>query len=206
LHTISSYAKLLERQYSNNIDAKTKKFIHYIVDGAQRMRDRINDLLEYSRVGRQKNTFYPIDCNLILEQVLADLNSDLQQAEAVVSCQSELPTIVADAKQSIVLFQNLIGNSIKYRSQEAPIIKIAAQRHQDFWQFSIMDNGIGIEPQYHERIFQIFQRLHTPEEYPGTGIGLAICQKIVERHGGSIWVESDPTRDRGATFHFTIPV
>ncbi|MGL5871731.1 MAG: GAF domain-containing protein [Xenococcaceae cyanobacterium] len=206
LHTISSYAKLLERQYSDSLDAKTKKFIDYIVDGAQRMRDRINDLLEYSRVGRQKNTFYAIDCNRVLEQVLADLNSDIKQAGVVVKCEGNLPTIVGDPKQLILLLQNLIGNSIKYRTQETPTIKIAARRDRDFWQFSITDNGIGIEPQYHDRIFQIFQRLHAPEEYPGTGIGLAICQKIVERHGGSIWVESNPDRDRGATFHFTIPV
>jgi signal transduction histidine kinase len=204
LHTISSYAKLLQLKYQGKLDTKADKYIHYIVDGAQRMRDRINDLLEYSRVGRQKNKFEPTDCNLLLQQAIADLKSDINKSQATVIAEGDLPTVVADAKQLTQLFQNLIGNSIKYRSQEAPKIRITVQRQDDLWEFAIIDNGIGIEPQYHDRIFQIFQRLHTLEEYPGTGIGLAICQKIIERHDGRIWIESE--LDRGATFRFTIPV
>jgi light-regulated signal transduction histidine kinase (bacteriophytochrome) len=202
LQTISNYAKLLARRYRGQLDEKADKFINYIVDAAQRMRTQINDLLEYSRFGRQRSTFRDTDCNLVVEQAIANLRSELEQNEAVITCQDKLPTLIADSSQLVVLFQNLIGNSIKYRSRAQPVIKIAAIAKGNCWQFSVTDNSIGIEPKYQQRIFQIFQRLHTQEEYPGTGMGLAICQKIVEHHGGTIWVDSQ--LNCGATFYFTL--
>jgi hypothetical protein len=203
LQTIANYAQLLERRYRGQLDEKADKFINYIVDGAQRMQTQINDLLEYSRFGRQRSTFRNTDCNLVVEQAIANLRSEIEQNEAVITCQDNLPTLIADSSQLVVLFQNLLGNSIKYRSRVQPVIKITAIARENSWQFFIADNGIGIEPKYQQRIFQIFQRLHTREEYPGNGMGLAICQKIVERHGGTIGVESQ--LNCGATFHFTLP-
>jgi hypothetical protein len=203
LQTIANYAQLLKRRYRGQLDEKADKFINYIVDGAQRMQTQINDLLEYSRFGRQRSTFRDTDCNLVVEQAIANLRSEIEQNEAVITCQDNLPTLIADSSQLVVLFQNLLGNSIKYRSRVQPVIKITAIARENSWQFFIADNGIGIEPKYQQRIFQIFQRLHTREEYPGNGMGLAICQKIVERHGGTIGVESQ--LNCGATFHFTLP-
>jgi signal transduction histidine kinase len=203
LQTIANYAQLLERRYRGQLDEKADKFINYIVDGVRRMQTQINDLLEYSRFGRQRSTFRDTDCNLVVEQAIANLRSEIEQNEAVITCQDNLPTLIADSSQLVVLFQNLLGNSIKYRSRVQPVIKITAIARENSWQFFIADNGIGIEPKYQQRIFQIFQRLHTREEYPGNGMGLAICQKIVERHGGTIGVESQ--LNCGATFHFTLP-
>lgn len=203
LQTISNYAQLLERRYCGQLDEKANKFIKYIVDAAQRMRTQINDLLEYSRFDRQRSTFRHTDCNLVVEQAIANLRSEIEKNEAVITCQDNLPTLIGDSSQLVVLFQNLIGNSIKYRSRSQPVIKITAIARENCWQFSVTDNGIGIEPKYRQRIFQIFQRLHTQEEYPGNGMGLAICQKIVERHGGTIWVDSQ--LNCGATFYFTLP-
>ncbi|AFZ37200.1 multi-sensor signal transduction histidine kinase [Stanieria cyanosphaera PCC 7437] len=203
LQTISNYVQLIERRYGDKLDSKADKYINYIVDAVQRMRTQINDLLEYSRVGRQKNTLRATDCNLVLEQALANLRAAIDYNQAIINCENNLPTLIADFSQLVVLWQNLISNSIKYRSLQQPVIIINVQAQENYWQFSISDNGIGIEPQYQKRIFQIFQRLHTQEEYSGSGIGLAICQKIVERHGGRIWVESQ--LGRGATFYFTIP-
>ncbi|MDJ0687598.1 MAG: PAS domain S-box protein [Xenococcaceae cyanobacterium MO_188.B32] len=204
LQTVTNYVQLLQRRYQDRLDASGEKFIHYITDGVNRMRTQINDLLEYSRVGRQRSTFRTTDCNLVLEQAIANLRSEIDKHQAVVTYCSNLPTLIADSSQLVVLFQNLISNAIKYHSQAIPSIKINAERQGDYWQFSVNDNGIGIAPQYKQRIFQIFQRLHTREEYPGTGIGLAICQKIVERHGGQIEVNSQ--LNKGSTFYFTIPV
>ncbi|BAU66525.1 multi-sensor signal transduction histidine kinase [Stanieria sp. NIES-3757] len=203
LQTISNYAQLIERRYRDKLDSKADKYINYIVDAVQRMRTQIHDLLEYSRVGRQKNTLRATDCNLVLEQALANLRAAIDNNQAIITCKGNLPTLIADFSQLVVLWQNLISNSIKYRSLQQPLITIDVQHQENYWQFSISDNGIGIEPKYQKRIFQIFQRLHTQEEYSGSGIGLAICQKIVERHGGRIWVESQ--LNRGATFYFTMP-
>ncbi len=204
LQTVSNYVQLLQRRYQSQLDNKGEKFIYYINDGVHRMRTQINDLLEYSRVGRQKSTLRTTDCNLIVEQAIANLRSEIEKNQAVVIYCNNLPTIVADPSQLIVLFQNLISNAIKYRSSATPAININASLRGDYWQFSVSDNGIGIESQYQQRIFQIFQRLHTQEEYPGTGIGLAICQKIVEHHGGKIKVKSQ--LNKGSDFYFTIPV
>ena len=203
LQTISNYAQLLERRYRKQLDTKADKYINYIIGGVRRMRTQIEDLLEYSRVGREKSTFRETDCNMVLQQAISNLQSEICSSNATIVKDDNLPTLIADFSQLVVLFQNLIGNSIKYRSSIPPQIQIEVKQQETIWQFSISDNGIGFEPQYKKRIFQIFQRLHTQEEYPGTGIGLAICQKIVERHGGKIWVESEP--GYGSVFYFTIP-
>ncbi|HAA32701.1 MAG TPA: PAS domain S-box protein [Cyanobacteria bacterium UBA8553] len=201
LRTIASYAKLISRRYSGQLDEKGNRFIQYIMDEALRMQALINDLLKYSRVGRQPQNFTSCDCGAIFDLVVSRLEGAISESGATVT-RSELPTVMADETQLVQLFQNLIGNAIKYRCEEPPVVQVAAQRQQREWLFWVRDNGIGIDPKYAERIFVIFQRLHTQEEYSGTGIGLAIASKIVERHGGRIWVESE--LGQGSTFYFTI--
>ena len=185
------------------LDANADEFIAYAVDGANRMQRLINDLLAYSRVGTRGKEFEPTDCTAVFDQALANLKVAIEESGAVVT-RDPLPTVMADKLQIGQLFQNLIGNAIKYHGDEPPRVHVSAEQKGNEWVFSVRDNGIGIDPQYAERIFVIFQRLHTREEYPGTGIGLAICKKIVERHGGRIWVESQ--LGSGATFYFTIPM
>lgn len=203
LRMVSSYMQLLERRYKGKLDTSADEFIGYAVDGASRMREMINALLSYARVGTRGKPFEPIDCKEILNLVLTDLKLAIEESEAVITYDS-LPTIMGDNVQLKQLFQNLIGNAIKFRREkEPPRINLLARENGDYWLFSLHDNGIGIDPQYVERVFQIFQRLHTQKEYPGTGIGLAICKKIVERHGGRIWVESK--LNVGSIFYFTIP-
>jgi signal transduction histidine kinase len=202
LATIASYAQLLEKRYKDQLDSQAIKFITNIVQGCTRMQTLIDDLLEYSRVGRSQKPFELADCNHVVQQAIANLQGAIRNAQAVVTY-SELPEVMGDISQLVQLFQNLLGNAIKYRHDAPPTVYITASQHEENWLFSVSDNGIGIAPQHQERIFQIFQRLHTQREYSGTGIGLAICQKIVERHGGSMWVESEP--GQGSTFHFTLP-
>jgi len=201
LATIASYAQLLEKRYQDQLDSQANKFITNIVHGCTRMQVLIDDLLEYSRVGRNQRPFEIVECDRVVEQAIANLQATIRDTLAVVSY-SELPAVMGDVSQLVQLFQNLIGNAIKYRQEAPPAVRIATCQHENKWLFSVSDNGIGIAPQHQERIFQIFQRLHTQKEYSGTGIGLAICQKIVERHGGSIWVESEA--GQGSTFHFTL--
>ena len=201
LATIASYAQLLEKRYKDQLDSKATKFIGNIVQGCTRMQTLIDDLLEYSRVGRSQKPFQLTDCNHAVEQALANLQGAIRQTQAVVTY-SELPAVMGDISQLVQLFQNLVGNSIKYRHDAPPMGHITACKQEKDWLFSVSDNGIGIATQHQARIFQIFQRLHTQKEYSGTGIGLAICQKIVERHGGYIWVESKS--DQGSTFYFTL--
>ena len=201
LRTLASYAKLLSRRYSGQLDDRADRFIQYIVEEALRMQALINDLLKYSRVGRQAQNFAPCDARAVFDIVVSRLQDAIATSGATVTC-GELPTLMADERQLVQLFQNLIGNAIKYRSQEPPVVQVAAVRQEGEWLFWVRDNGIGIDPKYAERIFVIFQRLHTHEEYSGTGIGLAIAAKIVERHGGRIWVESE--LGQGATFYFTL--
>jgi light-regulated signal transduction histidine kinase (bacteriophytochrome) len=167
------------------------------------MQALIDDLLEYSRVGRSEKPFDVIDCNLVFEDACANLQLAIRQDQASVT-RGDLPRVRGDSFQLLQLFQNLIGNAIKYRSSEAPMVRVSASRQGDSWVFSVQDNGIGIAEQYHPRIFQLFQRLHSQKQYSGTGIGLAICQRIVDRHGGRLWVESEP--NRGSTFYFSIPI
>jgi PAS domain S-box-containing protein len=202
LRMISSYLQLLQRRYRGRLDAEADEFIGYAVDGAARMGNLIRGLLAWSRVTTQGEAFQPVDCQAVVGSVLENLKLAIEESAAVITCEP-LPTVRADATQLGQLFQNLIGNAIKFRAGSAPRIAITAARRDAEWQFSIRDNGIGIEPQHAERIFGVFQRLHTQEAYPGTGIGLAICKRIVERHGGRIWVESEP--GQGAAFYFTLP-
>jgi PAS domain S-box-containing protein len=202
LRMITSYLDLLERRYKGQLDAKADMFIGYAVDGASRMQILINDLLNYSRVGRQDRNFEAVDCEQILQQVLADLQMTIATNNAAI-VHAPLPIVHGNSSQITQLFQNLITNAIKFRRQEPPQIEIAVRSTAGQWLFSVRDNGIGIENEYLERIFIIFQRLHGKTDYPGTGIGLAVCKKIVERHGGNLWVESQP--DRGSTFYFTLP-
>lgn len=201
LRAIDSYTQLLARKYQGHLDEKADKYIHYVVDGATRMQQLIRDLLTYSRVGRQSLEFKSLDCNEILSQVCTNLQVAIAESQAVVSS-DPLPTLIADPLRLTQLLQNLIGNAIKYRSELAPSVHISAKQSEQGWLFSVQDNGIGIDPQYAERIFVIFQRLHTRRNYSGTGIGLSICKKIVELHNGHIWVESQP--ENGSVFYFTL--
>ena len=203
LRKIGSFSELLARKYQGQMDEKAETYIGYIVDGAQRMQILINDLLSFSRVTTKGKEFAPVDCNALLARVQLDLEFAVKESGAHLSV-GELPTVMADAGQIGQVFQNLIGNALKYCAPgEAPEIGVAAVERDGEWLFSVRDAGIGIEPQHFERVFQLFQRLHTREEYSGTGIGLALCKKIVERHGGKIWVES--VAGKGSTFFFTVP-
>jgi PAS domain S-box-containing protein len=202
LRMIASYTQLLSRRYKDKLDKEAEEFIAFAVDGAIRMQKLINDLLSYSRVGTRGKAFSATDLEQVLQTVLTNLKIALEESGAQIT-HDPLPTVVADSTQMTQLLQNLIGNALKFRGERAPHIHISAQREGAAWVMGVKDNGIGIEPQYFERIFVIFQRLHTQQEYSGTGIGLAICKKIVERHGGRIWVESKP--GQGATFWFTLP-
>ena len=202
LRMVSSYTQLLAKRYRGKLDADADEFIAYAVEGATRMQTLINDLLAYSRVGMRGKPFERAPTADVLGQALADLQVALQEQAALVT-HDDLPVVVGDASQLVQLFQNLIGNAIKFRGAAPPRVHVSARDAGREWVFSVRDNGIGFSPQFGERIFVIFQRLHTKAEYPGTGIGLAICKKIVERHGGRIWVESQP--GEGATFYFTLP-
>jgi PAS domain S-box-containing protein len=202
LRMVTNYVQLLARRYKGKLDSNADDFIDFAVDGANRMYSLINDLLAYSRVGTRGKPFEPTNCEMILQKSLNNLKMTMEETGAVVTHDS-LPTVMADDLLLGQLFQNLIGNAIKFRGSEPSRVHISASRNGSGWTFSIRDNGIGIAPEYSERIFVIFQRLHSREEYPGTGIGLAICKKIVEHHGGRIWVESE--LGKGSTFYFTLP-
>ncbi|MBD1936703.1 PAS domain S-box protein [Microcoleus sp. FACHB-68] len=202
LRAVTGYTQLLARRYSGQLDTKADEYIAFAVEGATRMQKLIQDLLLFSRVGRRGKAFGPVNLGNVLTTAVANLQVAITENNATIT-HSELPTVKGDPTQLVQLLQNIISNAIKYRSSGPPIIHVSAQRQDEQWQLSICDNGIGIDLKYAERIFLVFQRLHTREEYPGTGIGLAICQKIVERHGGRIWVDSRLAE--GSTFYFTIP-
>ncbi|MEG4426707.1 MULTISPECIES: PAS domain S-box protein [unclassified Microcoleus] len=203
LRAVTSYTQLLAQRYQGNLDDRADKYINYIVDGATRMQQLINDLLAYSRLGTRGQEFEQADCNAVVKQTMCNLQIAIAETKAVITCDA-MPTVMADEFQLVQLFQNLVANSIKFCRQDIPLIHIAAYRQESEWVFSVRDNGIGIDPQYADRIFIIFQRLHGRRQYSGTGIGLAMCKRIVERHGGRIWVESQ--EGKGATFYFTIPI
>ena len=193
---------LQKHKSKKNHDADTDKYIAHIVEGSERMHHLINDLLQYAKAGSSSRPLVPVDVNDIIEKTLANLTFEIQASNAEITV-DRLPRVSADDGQLIQLFQNLVGNYIKYRNN-TPHIHISAKRKNKEWIFQISDNGIGIDPHQFKRIFDIFQRLHTRDEYAGTGIGLAICKKIVERFGGRIWVESKP--GEGSSFFFTLPL
>ncbi|MEA5570048.1 ATP-binding protein [Calothrix sp. UHCC 0171] len=203
LNQVANYVQLLEMRYSQALDEDASEFINYAVEGVSLMQTLIDDVLAYSKVDMQAAEFQLIDANTPLERALTNLRQRIGETKATIT-HDELPTLMADSTQLMQLFLNLIGNAIKFRSHQPPKIHIAATRLEDEWLFSVADNGIGIDPKFSDRIFVIFQRLHTRDEYQGTGMGLAICKKIIECHRGRIWVESQV--GEGATFYFTLPV
>jgi light-regulated signal transduction histidine kinase (bacteriophytochrome) len=198
---VGSYVQLLAKRYKGRLDADADEFIGYALDGALRMQRLIEDLLSFSRIGTRGEALLVTDANSALRAALAHLKLAIEESGASVT-HDRLPRVLADAGQLEHLFLNLVGNALKFRGDEPPRVHVSAVRDEAVWRFGIQDNGIGIEPQYFDRIFVIFQRLQVRRDYPGTGIGLAIAKKIVERHGGRIWVESEP--GHGTTFFFTL--
>jgi len=203
LRMVASYTQLLAKRYKGKLDKDADEFIAFAVNGANRMQALIQDLLAFSRVDTQGQHFEPTSIEMLLGYALDNLKGGIEESGAVVT-HDPLPTVMADERQVLHLLQNLLSNALKFRKQDPPLVHISAEKRDREWLFSVRDNGIGIDPQYAERIFVIFQRLHTNAEYPGTGIGLSLCKKIVERHGGRIWMESQ--LGQGATFFFTLPV
>jgi signal transduction histidine kinase len=202
LRMVTSYTKLLARRYKGKLDSDAEEFINFAVDGAGRMEQLIEDLLLYGRVGIRDLFFKPVQCEMVLTRALDNLQRALQETGALVT-HDPLPTVKGDDTQLVQVFQNLIGNGIKFRGKMTPSVHVSIKEKTEDWVFAIQDNGIGIDPQYADRIFVIFQRLHSHAEYPGSGIGLAICKKVIENHDGRIWFESQP--GEGTTFYFTIP-
>ncbi len=202
LRMIASYLQLVAQRYTDKLDDDGREFIGYAVDGAKRMQALINDMLAYSRVGTKAKPFAPVDCAAVFDTALQHLRVAVDESDARIEC-GVLPRVSGDMSQLVQLFQNLLGNAIKFRGRAAPAIRIGCEPCGEGWCISVVDNGIGIEPEYSERIFVLFQRLHGRTQYAGTGIGLALCKKIVERHGGRIWVERAPTQ--GSSFRFTLP-
>lgn len=202
LRMVASYVQLLSQRYKGKLDTDADDFINFAVDGANRMQRMIQDLLAYSRLSTRGKSLELTDCEAVLNQVIDNLKLAIEESSTVIT-HDALPVVPADDSQLSQLLQNLIGNAIKFRSEVPPGIHVSAVERGSDWLFSVRDNGIGIDPRYHERIFVLFQRLHRRDQYPGTGIGLAICRRIVERHGGKIWIDSE--LGKGSTFYFTIP-
>ena len=202
LRMITSYLQLLEKRYKGKLDKSADEFIGFAVDGAVRMQRLISDLLKYSRVGTQKKEFHLVDCESIFQQVLSNLKIIIQENGAQIT-HDPLPAVLGDDTQLIQLFQNLIGNAVKFRGPDAPVVHVSSEEKAKEWVFCVKDNGIGIDAKFCDRIFKIFQRLHTREEYSGTGIGLAVCKRIIEGHGGRIWIESE--LGKGTRFYFNLP-
>jgi light-regulated signal transduction histidine kinase (bacteriophytochrome) len=202
LRTISSYTELLAEEYGDRLDGEGHEYMDFVVDGATRMQQLIKDLLAFSRVGTRGKEFAPMSFESVLQKVLGNLKLAIDECHAVVTF-DELPEVIADESQIHQLLQNLISNALKFRSEQTPRIHVSASSKEKEWKFCIRDNGIGIDAEYFEQIFEIFQRLHSRRHYDGTGIGLAICRKIIQRHEGRMWVDSAP--GQGASFYFTLP-
>jgi PAS domain S-box-containing protein len=203
LRMVASYTQLLARRYGEKLDEDAKEFIGYTVEGVNRMKDLINDLLAYSRAGARSNPLEPVNVGIVVERVLGSLQPAIEESGATVTS-GPMPVVMGDEGQLGQVFQNLIANALKFRHPElTPEVHVGAEKRDGEWLFSVRDNGIGISPEFADRIFVIFQRLHSRAEYPGTGIGLAICKRLVERHGGRIWLESE--EGKGTAFYFTIP-
>jgi len=202
LRKVTSFCQLLQRRYGGQLDEKADQYIDFAVDGAKRMQVLINDLLAFSRVGRSGQDLGPVACDTALAGAKANLSAQIGQASALIEA-GPLPAVRAQLTLMTVVFQNLLSNALKFKSEQPPRIVVAAEREGAFWSFSVTDNGIGIEPQYADRVFLIFQRLHDRAAYPGTGIGLAMCRKIIEYFGGRIWLDTAVTD--GTRFCFTVP-
>jgi PAS domain S-box-containing protein len=205
LRMVGSYTQLLEQRYGSLLDEDGREFLRFAREGATRMRELIDALLSYSRIDTRAQAFRPVSMDQVLDLTLTNLRASIEAANATVE-RTALPQVDGDPVQLGQVLQNLIGNAIKFRGPSPPHIWVSAERKGAVWQFSVKDDGIGIAPEYQDRIFIIFQRLHSREEYPGTGIGLAVCKKVVERHGGKLWVESTGTPGQGSAFYFTVPV
>jgi PAS domain S-box-containing protein len=203
LRSVIAYLQIIEKRYKDKLDDDAIEFIHRSVDSAVRMRTLINDLLSYSRVRTMDIEFKKVDSQYVADVALDNLHRLMEENKGHVVFETPMPAVTGSDLQLTLLFQNLISNGIKYKNEKPPVVTIAAEEKDAYWQFSVKDNGMGIRKEDYERIFRIFQRLHTRDEFPGTGIGLALCKKIVERHGGNIWVQSEP--GKGSTFYFTIP-
>jgi light-regulated signal transduction histidine kinase (bacteriophytochrome) len=199
---VAGYTQLLAERYAGQLDEKAKKYIAYAVEGATRMQQLVDDLLAYARVGTSDHRVETKDAHSILGQAIRNLAALIEESKAIVT-NEELPMVRVNTAQFVQLFQNLLANAVKFRGEDSPRVHVSARDEGHEWVFSVRDNGIGIERKYADRIFVIFQRLHTRQEYLGTGIGLAICKRIVERHGGRIGFESEP--GKGTTFFFTVP-
>jgi light-regulated signal transduction histidine kinase (bacteriophytochrome) len=205
LRMISSFTQLLERKYRDKLDQDANEYIHFVVDGAARMQKLLLNLLDFSRISNQSKPFEQVDTKTIVGQVISTLNQSITAKNVSITC-DDLPLATADELQILRVFQNLIENAIKFHKNTPvqPKIHISCTEQNNMYQLSVADNGIGIEKQYHDKVFNVFQRLHSAKDYPGTGIGLSICKRIVERHGGTIWFES--VVNEGTTFYFTVPV
>lgn len=203
LRKVASFCTLLDQQYADRLDDQGRHYLHFAVDGATRMKYLIEDLLTFSKIGVNLQSLSSLDANIALEKAISNLSDSANKAGAVIT-KGYLPSVVARESELIQLFQNLIGNAIKYRTDRPPKIHVSAVADQEDWLFSVTDNGIGIEKQYQEQIFGVFKRLHHQNEFSGTGIGLAICKRIVDGLNGRIWVEANV--DAGSTFYFTIPI
>jgi PAS domain S-box-containing protein len=202
LRAIATFCDMLRRRYRGRLDEQADQWIEFAVDGARRMQALIQDLLAYSRLESRARPFAPVECEEVYGRAESNLGPAIEEAAACLT-HDPLPAIEGDSGQLVQLFQNLLGNAIKFRSNEPVRIHVSAERSGEGWLFSVRDNGIGLDPKYGERIFELFKRLHPTDEYPGSGIGLAVCRKVVERHGGRIWVESQP--GQGSAFFFTLP-
>jgi signal transduction histidine kinase len=206
LRKVASFCQLLQQRYGGQLDDRADQYIGFAVDGARRMQDLINDLLTFSRVGRMEQPHVDVDCEALMTRVRRDLAAAIEDSGAEVVVDGALPTVAGDPGLLRVVFQNLCANAIKFRGEAPPVVRVSARREDGFWRFAVADNGIGVAPEYAERIFVLFQRLHPRTQYEGTGIGLAMCRKIVEYHGGRMWLDAERAAPgEGSTFYFTLP-